>query len=466
MSLTKSNNIALTISILLGVANLIFFAVVTPHSAQALSPTVAPTEDTIAPLPASGSAPLEVMFDVVSKKCSSGLVVEGSFRVSFGDGETYNLNGCPMGERIYHTYSTNGSYTASLQFLPFGPASANYQWETLKSTTITVGNTTTTYSSYTLTASPTSGDSPLKVTFSHNIAGNQPGGWKLEFGDGNSTTPASCYAPTDYCISPGTNTYTYASAGNYVVKLVDNTGKTVADTTIIVGSDTTSSGYTLTASPTSGDSPLKVTFSHNIAGNQPAGWRLEFGDGNSVTPTSCYAPTDFCITSGTNTYTYTSPGSYVAKLIDNSGNTVDKVTVRVSDEEEEEEDEDDMRQQLITLIKALITQLQSQGKSVSVDVSNTGSSNSGTSGSCVDISSPLYVGANDRATNGDVTRLQNFLRATGDFTYPEVTGFYGQSTLQAVQKWQARNRVVSSGTPASTGYGLVGAMTRTAMSCR
>ncbi len=61
----------------------------------------------------------------------------------------------------------------------------------------------------------------------------------------------------------------------------------------------------------------------------------------------------------------------------------------------------------------------------------------------------------------DVSDLQRFLTKTGDYTYGEVTGYFGAATEAAVQRYQARNNILSSGTPDTTGYGAVGPNTRT-----
>ncbi len=60
----------------------------------------------------------------------------------------------------------------------------------------------------------------------------------------------------------------------------------------------------------------------------------------------------------------------------------------------------------------------------------------------------------------DVSRLQRYL-ALDKAIYPEglVTGYYGALTEAAVKRWQAKFYVVSSGTPASTGWGVVGPRT-------
>lgn len=67
-------------------------------------------------------------------------------------------------------------------------------------------------------------------------------------------------------------------------------------------------------------------------------------------------------------------------------------------------------------------------------------------------------------TGEDVANLQIFL-AHDKAIYPEgaVTGYFGSATEHAVQRWQAQQKIVSSGTPGSTGYGLVGSRTRSAL---
>jgi hypothetical protein len=49
--------------------------------------------------------------------------------------------------------------------------------------------------------------------------------------------------------------------------------------------------------------------------------------------------------------------------------------------------------------------------------------------------------------------------------YPEgtVSGYFGALTEKAVQRWQAKYNVVSSGSPATTGYGVVGPRTAAAI---
>ena len=79
---------------------------------------------------------------------------------------------------------------------------------------------------------------------------------------------------------------------------------------------------------------------------------------------------------------------------------------------------------------------------------------------CVALSQSLYYGKRDSDMGGEVSLLQRFLQAAGDYTYPEITGYFGSVTQSAVQEWQARNSIVSYGGPDTTGWGLVGPRTR------
>ncbi len=60
----------------------------------------------------------------------------------------------------------------------------------------------------------------------------------------------------------------------------------------------------------------------------------------------------------------------------------------------------------------------------------------------------------------DVSELQRYLKSTGDYRYPKITGYYGPATMRAVQSFQRRMGIVSYGGPNSTGYGVVGPATR------
>lgn len=64
-------------------------------------------------------------------------------------------------------------------------------------------------------------------------------------------------------------------------------------------------------------------------------------------------------------------------------------------------------------------------------------------------------------SGSDVSCLQRFLIARNLLTADSATGYFGKLTEIAVQRFQTEKGIVSSGTPASTGYGFVGQKTRT-----
>lgn len=82
--------------------------------------------------------------------------------------------------------------------------------------------------------------------------------------------------------------------------------------------------------------------------------------------------------------------------------------------------------------------------------------------SCPALSSALARGA--RGAN--VAALQRFLIARGLLSADSATGYFGPLTERAVQALQRANGIVSSGTPATTGFGRVGARTRALIAAR
>jgi plastocyanin len=89
-----------------------------------------------------------------------------------------------------------------------------------------------------------------------------------------------------------------------------------------------------------------------------------------------------------------------------------------------------------------------------------GSGTTVSAGVCLTAGKTLKPGS----SGADVTKLQQFLSADASI-YPEkkVTGYYGSLTVAAVQRWQVKNNIVSSGSPSTTGYGSVGPRTLAAM---
>ncbi len=129
------------------------------------------------------------------------------------------------------------------------------------------------------TASPTSGVSPLTVTFT-DTSTNSPTSWDWAFGDGNTSTAQN-------------PSYTYANAGIYTVMLTatNSAGNNTLTRTNYITVNAPAPVANFTASPTSGVSPLSVTFT-DTSTDSPNSWDWSFGDGNTSTaqnPSYTYA---------------------------------------------------------------------------------------------------------------------------------------------------------------------------------
>lgn len=72
----------------------------------------------------------------------------------------------------------------------------------------------------------------------------------------------------------------------------------------------------------------------------------------------------------------------------------------------------------------------------------------------------LYRNLSFGSRGSDVTGLQTFLITQGDLAAGNSTGYFGRMTEAAVQKFQVKHGIASSGAAATTGYGVVGPRTR------
>ena len=89
----------------------------------------------------------------------------------------------------------------------------------------------------------------------------------------------------------------------------------------------------------------------------------------------------------------------------------------------------------------------------------TTSSTSSGSSQCPAISVTMQIGGSGTA----VVALQNFLISKGLLAQGSATGYFGTLTQAAVEQFQRQQGIVSSGTAATTGFGVVGARTRAAI---
>ena len=115
----------------------------------------------------------------------------------------------------------------------------------------------------------------------------------------------------------------------------------------------------------------------------------------------------------------------------------------------------------VSELQAQITSMLAQMQLIQTQLGSLQSTPASTPSSCPTLTYDLYRGLKDSGTGNQVTALQKFL-AQDSSVYPEglITGYYGQLTEKAVQRWQAKYSVVSSGLPSTTGYGSAGPKTR------
>lgn len=73
---------------------------------------------------------------------------------------------------------------------------------------------------------------------------------------------------------------------------------------------------------------------------------------------------------------------------------------------------------------------------------------------------PIFTRTLSKGASGDaVLQLQKILKS-GGYLHVEPTGYFGSLTEKALQEYQASARLVSSGSPATTGWGVFGPKTR------
>jgi PKD repeat protein len=220
--------------------------------------------------PTSGDAPLAVSFT------DSSTGNPTSWRWDFGDGTTSTA------QNPGHTYTSPGTYSVIL-------TATNASGSDTKTRADYITVTTPASPTADFSGTPTSGSAPLTVSFTDSSTGS-PTGWSWDFGDGTTSTAQN-------------PDHTYALPGTYSVSLTaTNAGgsdtKTLTD--YITVSAPASPTADFSASPTSGDAPLAVSFTDSSTGS-PTSWSWDFGDGTTSTAQNP-------------DHTYTSPGTYTVSL--------------------------------------------------------------------------------------------------------------------------------------------------------
>lgn len=210
-------------------------------------------------IPSQGEAPLYVNFDASESYDPDGNIV--TYKWNFGDGNQ------DTGITTSHTYTNKGVRTATLA------VTDNDENSSSSSQKITIGTPPVAE----LSASPTSGASPLTVNFDASESYDPDGNivsYKWDFGDGTSGTGKS-----------PTHTYTSLATRTAILTVTDNEGLTdQASIEIEISSNPVA---TIIYSPKTGEVPLKVNF--DASKSKPADkkngsvekYEWDFGDGKS-----------------------------------------------------------------------------------------------------------------------------------------------------------------------------------------
>ena len=222
----------------------------------------APIAEFIA-IPTSGDHPLTVAFT----DASTGEI--GSWNWTFGDGET------STDQNPSHTYTAAGTFIVLLEVT--GPGGSDLE---ICFGCITVTDPLPEPPAASFTTSSTSGEKPLTVVFTDGSAGTVDS-YAWTFGDGATSAAQN-------------PSHTYTSAGIYTVTLtVGNAGG--SDTEIcsacITVADPPPPIAGFTATPSSGSSPLLVSFTDSSSGTVGS-YAWTFGDGETSTdqnPVHTYA---------------------------------------------------------------------------------------------------------------------------------------------------------------------------------
>ncbi len=199
---------------------------------------------------------------------------------------------------------TAGVYTATLTV-----SDGEFSDQATQVITVNVPNLSPTAS---FTATPTSGDVALLVSFDASGSSdpeNDPLTYNWAFGDGGTGTG----------VSP---THTYTTGGIFTVTLTVSDGQSVdqATTTITVISPNQGPTALFLASVTSGPAPLNVSFDGGLSSdpeNDPLTYSWTFGDGGTATGV-------------TPSYQYNTPGVYTVTLTVSDGALSDQSTTTIT----------------------------------------------------------------------------------------------------------------------------------------
>jgi PKD repeat protein len=220
--------------------------------------------------PVSGAESLQVDFD-----CGvTGGNAPFTYNVSFGTG--------------YSTLRSTGTYTFANAGNYAVRCTVTDRDGDINSITRTV-RVTSNVPDVTFTAEPSAGTAPLTASFECSAEnGNANFNYLINFGDGSS--PVARYTSSRSVVL----THTYAAAGTYSAscRVTDRQGDfssssvsvVVSDEEIVPPVDTVPDVY-FYAEPSYGDAPLETSLICEAEGDAPFNYRINFGDGQSITGT-------------------------------------------------------------------------------------------------------------------------------------------------------------------------------------
>jgi|GEM_PF-5152911 len=209
------------------------------HAANAVS------IDSLSATPTSGLVPLNVQFNAAASGADSLI-----YSWDFGDGAT------SAEQNPSHLFETAGDYEVKLTV---GDSNSTANGK------ISISASQSTPLAITASAAPTTGNSPLTVSFTSSATGNSPFNYEWDFGDGNSASTQNAQ-------------HTYSSLGKFfaVLKVTDSLGASKEKRIEINVADDTTPIVEINADKTSGNAPLTVHLSADItSGNEPFSYLWE-----------------------------------------------------------------------------------------------------------------------------------------------------------------------------------------------
>jgi len=221
----------------------------------------------------SGLVPLGVQFTDKSTNSPT------SWHWDFGDG----INATT--QNPVHVYTSTGQYPVSLTATNSDGSNTRTRTNYISVSTGTAGPTAN------FTAKPTCGKAPLSVVFNDTSTGS-PTHWYWDFGDGaNATTQNPVHVYTSSGKYPVTLTASNAGGSNTITR---------QNYITVSGGSSKLPDADFEGKPTSGKSPLTVTFTDRSTGS-PTIWYWDFGDGTNATVKNPV-------------HIYTTPGRYSVSL--------------------------------------------------------------------------------------------------------------------------------------------------------